>query len=424
MIPGKTIYQEGCAMKNKIRKTLWQRTGASALSAALLLSGAVMPLLPNSPLTLTARADDDSFGDFGDFEEETLTDGLFEYAFNDTEDELRAVKYVACDAVVTVPSSFEDWPVTAIGESAFEDCDCLHSVTIPSGIKTIEPYAFKNCTELTEVNFHYGLETISYDTFYQCEALASVVFPNSVKEIGDYAFWGCAALTFAEIGWGTFGACPNLTVYGEADGNVQAYCGEFDVPFEAAGFRNLSSLSKTTVPKLTAITVYGRSMLGTGNTTYAFYYKKTTSSAWTSVGQKYAGTTEVTIIPNMEAEYRVMVKAKDETGKILTTLMTFTATRPSDTDLVNASTLSATTVKKGETVTIRGSVTGGTAPYTYAFYYKKSSGKAFTAMSEPYYGTTTASFKPAYATEYTVRILVKDAAGTVAVKEYKVNATK
>ena len=37
--------------------------------------------------------------------------------------------------------------------------------------------------------------------------------------------------------------------------------------------------------------------------------------------------------------------------------------------LVNRSSISATTVSLGNTVTVKGSATGGTSPYTYAYYY-------------------------------------------------------
>ena len=190
-----------------------------------------------------------------------------------------------------------------------------------------------------------------------------------------------------------------------------------------AYFQNTSTLSQTTVPKLTVVTVRADSLYGTGNVTYAFYYKKSTSSAWTSVGQKYAGTTEVSIIPIMPATYKIMVKAKDETGKIVTKIMELTSTVPAADDLVNKSTISKTEAQKGEAISLNGKATGGEGEYSYAFYYKKASSKAFTPVAEPYSGKTKVYFKPAYATEYTVRIYVRDEAGTAAVKEYTVTVT-
>lgn len=43
---------------------------------------------------------------------------------------------------VTIPSTLGGAPVSAIGDSAFEDCTHLSSVTIPHGVTTIEIDAF------------------------------------------------------------------------------------------------------------------------------------------------------------------------------------------------------------------------------------------------------------------------------------------
>lgn len=67
----------------------------------------------------------------------------------------------------TIPTT-----VTAIGRSAFRDCNGITTIVIPNSVKDIGSYAFEGCT-----------------------ALASVTIPNSVGNIGSYAFEGCTALT-------------------------------------------------------------------------------------------------------------------------------------------------------------------------------------------------------------------------------------
>ena len=47
-------------------------------------------------------------------------------------------------------------------------------------------------------------------------------------------------------------------------------------------------------------------------------------------------------------------------------------------ELSNNSKISAETVKVNGTVKITGVATGGTSPYTYAFYYKDMNGSAWT----------------------------------------------
>ena len=61
--------------------------------------------------------------------------------------------------------------VTSIGESAFETCYNLTSVSIPTSVTSIGRYAFKNCSKLT-----------------------SVTIPSSVTSIGEGAFLYCSRL--------------------------------------------------------------------------------------------------------------------------------------------------------------------------------------------------------------------------------------
>ena len=49
-------------------------------------------------------------------------------------------------AAVTIPSEIGDYPVTAIGEKAFQNCINLKSVTIPNGVTSIGENAFYYCT--------------------------------------------------------------------------------------------------------------------------------------------------------------------------------------------------------------------------------------------------------------------------------------
>ena len=50
--------------------------------------------------------------------------------------------------------------LSTIGESAFQDCKKLTSVTIPEGIKTIDALAFRNCTSLKSVYLPKGMYKI------------------------------------------------------------------------------------------------------------------------------------------------------------------------------------------------------------------------------------------------------------------------
>lgn len=62
-------------------------------------------------------------------------------------------KYIESDTVVVIPSKINSWPVTKIGEDAFQDNTTITSVTIPASVTEIGSNAFAGCTNLTSVNY-------------------------------------------------------------------------------------------------------------------------------------------------------------------------------------------------------------------------------------------------------------------------------
>lgn len=108
--------------------------------------------------------------------------------------------------------------VTSIEDSAFLDCANLTSVTIPDSVTSIGMAAFRGCTSLTGVTIPDGVTSIGMSAFQDCSALASVTIPNSVTSIGYSAFRDCDNLTdvtipssVKTIGGSVFNSCDNLT---------------------------------------------------------------------------------------------------------------------------------------------------------------------------------------------------------------------
>lgn len=126
---------------------------------------------------------------------------------------------------ITIPSTLGGYPVTAIGNCAFDYCSNLTSVEIPGSVTTIGQKAFLYCTGLKTVTLNDGIVTIGNRAFGDCTGLTSVVVPNSVTIIDHGAFSYCTRLTTASlpdgltfVGEGVFRNCSRLqyNTYGNA----------------------------------------------------------------------------------------------------------------------------------------------------------------------------------------------------------------
>ena len=127
-------------------------------------------------------------------------------------------KGTCTDTDVIIPSTYNDKPVTSIGNEVFYECLDLTSITIPDDITSIGRYAFSRCSNLTSVVIGDSVTSIGYATFESCRSLASVIIGDSVASIGDYAFYYCDSLTsiiipdsVTSIGDHAFSSCNSLT---------------------------------------------------------------------------------------------------------------------------------------------------------------------------------------------------------------------
>ena len=118
------------------------------------------------------------------------TYGDFEYSYIE-DDRLSITGYNGSATNPEIPSAINGVSVTEIGESAFENCTSLTSVTIPDSVTSIGFCAFYNCKSLTSVTIPDSVTSISESAFEDCKSLTSATIPYSVTSIGDYAYHGC-----------------------------------------------------------------------------------------------------------------------------------------------------------------------------------------------------------------------------------------
>ena len=150
---------------------------------------------------------------------------------------------------ITIPES-----VTSIG-SAFCGCSSLTSITIPYGVPTIEDNVFFGCSSLTSITIPESVTSIGIWSFSGCSSLTSITIPNSVMSIGNSAFFGCSSLTSITIPYGVptiedqvFSGCSSLTsiTIPESVTSIGSY-----------SFYGCSSLTSITIPE--SITNIGES---------------------------------------------------------------------------------------------------------------------------------------------------------------------
>ena len=122
-----------------------------------------------------------------------------QFTFTTNDGAITITGYFGANAVVTIPSSTNGYPVTSIGAQAFSEGPFpfprITSVTIPDSVTSIGEEAFCRCPSLASVSIGSGVTHIGDMAFDGCASLTSVRIPNSVTSIGEGVFFNCPSLT-------------------------------------------------------------------------------------------------------------------------------------------------------------------------------------------------------------------------------------
>lgn len=92
------------------------------------------------------------------------------------------------EGVISIPDTWEDHPVTVIGEEVFYGRYEMKRIQLPKYLKNIEGHAFAECRFLEQVDFPEGTETIGDYCFYNCIRLSRIVISKTLVHMGYGAF--------------------------------------------------------------------------------------------------------------------------------------------------------------------------------------------------------------------------------------------
>ena len=152
-------YIDECEYKLKI-ESLEETIALLEATIDTLSAGTDQPsATPNKPST-----------DIPDFDK-VVSQSEFKYSTSDGK--VTITGYTGNSLDVVIPSNIDGFPVTDIGEGAFQNA-YVRSVTIPSSVRHIDWFAFSGCTCLESITIPSSVLSIEYGAFDYCPKTLTV----------------------------------------------------------------------------------------------------------------------------------------------------------------------------------------------------------------------------------------------------------
>ncbi len=246
-----------------------------------------------------------------------------------------------------------------------------------------------------------GSGSYTYAAYYKLTSASSY---TTARDFGS-----TANISFTPSKEGKYDVCSKVK---DSSGTIAKKY--FTVTVTASELVNNTTLAADSITLGSKATVKNAASGGSGSYTYYVYYKKSSDSSWVTA-QDGTSATSATFTPGKAATYNVCSKVKDSKGDTAKKYLTLKVTEA----LTNKSTVSATSIELGKTVTVKCAASGGSGYYNYAVLYKKSSDSSW-VTAQDYKSTSSVTITPKKATTYNICVKVKDSAGTVAKKTINV----
>lgn len=146
----------------------------------------------------------------------------------------------------------EGWDyVESIGDFAFDYCESLGEISLPSNLTNIGSYAFRNCAEMyMNTNIPNSVISIGTGAFYNCKKFRcssdNKIKLNNITSIPPTLFYGCENISKIEIsskvtriGASAFNSCTNLTSVTSSNNSFEKLTN-----IEDSAFYNCTKLEK------------------------------------------------------------------------------------------------------------------------------------------------------------------------------------
>jgi len=234
----------------------------------------------------------------------------------------------------------ESFGVANIGSSAFDNCLSLKTVFVPHTVANIGNYAFSNVkivakkdTEAAEYAQKNDLTYSSTLTNYSTVSATTVTAGTEIKldamavgGSGDYKYalmykksssntWIKIGTKYGLASTGSFtpkSATKYDVMINVKDGNGTVKSKTFTIDVKAP-LANKTTISAATVKAGEKVVLKGAASGGSGTYTYAFYYKKNSSTKWTEMQPAFT-TKSAAFKPGSATTYNVKVVVKDSDG--------------------------------------------------------------------------------------------------------------
>ncbi|MBE6592526.1 MAG: hypothetical protein E7642_00860 [Ruminococcaceae bacterium] len=169
------------------------------------------------------------------------------------------------EAVIEIPNTHNDIPVTQILANGFKDLVALQKVEIPNSITIIGNNAFYGCKSLSGVVLPSTIEVISQYAFYNCISLTGeLIIPETTRLIGKYAFYGSTytSITLEDnTGWVTepiFYVCNSSKTYTGTISTNSSGMTNFSITDATAGSEACKNQTYTLTPQKVAVALTQR----------------------------------------------------------------------------------------------------------------------------------------------------------------------